>query len=222
VIALLIAAMAVACFVGAEKLERLLAPAGDAPPPALPRRLVFAGFGAFAALGLATLALPRATPAAPPPPARISPEALARRVLDRPWRVRVLDVRPMAECAAARVPGAECTPPEALPGLHLADLAPGRDLVVVAATGADVPADVLGYPGTILVLDGGFAAWRTYAVEAPPPPAATASAAELDAWRVRAAMHSAVTGVPQAPPPPAPAGDAAPVKRKAGGGGCSG
>ncbi len=221
VVALFVALMAAGCFLGAEKLERIFG--GERAPlaPLAPRRLVFAGFGALAAIGLATLALPRAT-AATPGPARIAAPELARRVLEEPWKVRGLDLRPVDACAAARVPGAECTPPDTLKGLYLADVSPARDLVVLAQGDlAELPAEVRAYRGRVLALEGGFDAWKAYALAPPPAPAAGASAAELDAWRLRAGLQAALTGV-KAPPPPPPAAGGAPVKRKAGGGGCSG
>jgi hypothetical protein len=220
VVALLVALMAMGCFVGAEKLERIFG--GEAAPQAAPRRLVFAGFAAAAAAGLATLALPAAAAHAPAP-ARLSPGALAQRVLDAPWKVRVLDVRPFASCAAARVPGAECAPPEKLKDLYLADVSPARDLVVVGEGTSDpLPAEILAYRGAVLVLEGGFAAWKAYALTPAAPPAPGAGAAELESYRARAGLAAALTGVQQAPPPPPAADGAAPVKRKAGGGGCSG
>ncbi len=222
VVALFVALMAVGCFVGAEKLERIFAKAHAPVSPLAPKRLVFATFGAFAAVGLATLALPRATAATPAAPARLSAAELARRVLEEPWKVRVLDVRPMEACAASRVPGAECAPVDQLKNLYLADVSPARDLVVVAhGDVAELPAEVRAYRGKVLALEGGFDAWKGYALTAPPPPAPGASAAELDAYRTRAGLQAALTGV-KAPPPPPPAAGGAPVKRKAGGGGCSG
>jgi len=222
VVALFVALMAVGCFVGAERLERIFA--RDAAPlsPLAPKRFVFAGMGAFAAVGLATLALPAATAATPAPAARISAAALARRVIDEPWRLRILDVRPMEACAKARVPGAECAPAATLGKLSLGDVSPAPDLVVVGEGGlAEVPAEVRAFRGEVLVLEGGFPAWSAYALATPEPPAPGASEAELEAYRLRAGIHAAVTGV-KAPPPPAPAAGAAPAKRKAGGGGCSG
>jgi rhodanese-related sulfurtransferase len=213
--------VAIGAFLVGEKVERAVtgapAAAGDAA-----RAWVFRGVGALGGVALATLAVPVGTAAVAPAAGAIGAPELARRALDEPWKVRVLDVRPVADCAAARVPGSECTPAETLKALSLGDLSPARDLVVVTATGADLPRDALAYPGRVLVLEGGFAAWKAFALDegAPPPPGA--AAAELDAWRFRAGLRAALTGVKQAPPPVPAAGGAAPAKRKAGGGGCSG
>jgi len=223
VVALFITLMAVGCFVGAEKLERIFAK--DAAPlsPLAPRRFVFAGYGAVAAIGLAALALPSSTAATPAPSGRIAAADLARRVLDEPWNVRILDVRTLDACAKARVPGTECTPVEMLKNLYLADVSPAKDLVVVADGNlAEVPAEIRSYRGKVLVLERGFEGWKDYALTAPSAPAPGAGPDELEAWRLRAGIHSAMTGLKAAPPPPMPAGGGAPVKRKAGGGGCSG
>ena len=220
VVAAALVPVALGAFLLGEKIERALsgAPAGAG---AAPRRWVFAGAGGLGLVALATLALPAGTAAVAAAPRPISAPALARRVLDAPWKVRVLDVRPLPDCASARVPGAECAPREALKGLALADVSPARDLVVVTEDGAGVPAEVTAYGGTVLVLEGGFSGWRRYALDPPTPPAPGATPAELDAYRLRAGLRAALTGVQQ-PPPAAPAPGGAAPRRKAGGGGCSG
>lgn len=221
-VALAIALVAVAAFMGAEKLEAIFGGEGRPPSPARPRRAVFATLAGLGAAGVVTLALPQGASASAAAPGRISAPELARRVVEAPWNVRVLDVRAMDACAAARVPGAECAPVDALKGLYLADVSPARDLVVVAdGDVAELPAEIRAYRGRTLVLEGGFAGWKAFALTAPPAPAPGASPAELEAWRTRAGLHAALTGV-KAPPPPPPAAGGAPVKRKAGGGGCSG
>ncbi len=63
VVAVLVVAMAIAAFLGAERIERLLGGRVAEPGPA--RKLVFATFIALAVLAVATLALPRGTAAAP-------------------------------------------------------------------------------------------------------------------------------------------------------------
>lgn len=223
VVAVAVALVAVAAFVGAERLEAVFG--GEARPasPARPRRAVFATLVGVGALGVVTLAFPRPAPAAPAGPATISAEALARRLFDEPWSVRVLDLRAKEACFAQRVVGSECAPPEALKDLALGDVAAARDLVVVGEGGlAALPPEVRAYQGRVLALEKGFAGWRDYALTPPAPLADGASAAEREAWRIRAGVAAAMTGVKQAPPPAAPAGGAAPARRKAGGGGCGG
>jgi hypothetical protein len=223
VVALFVAAMAVGCFLGAEKLERIFGKEAAPLSPLAPKRFVFAGFGAFAVVGLATLALPRATVATPVQVDRIAPPELARRVLAEPWKVRVLDVRSRESCANARVPGAECTPVATLKDLALGDVSAARDLVLVGEGDlAEVPAEARAYGGRVLVLERGFEGWREWALAPAPVPAPGAPEAEQEAWRVRSGIRAALTGVQAPPPPTAPAGGGAPVKRKAGGGGCSG
>jgi len=224
VIALAVAAMAIGAFIGGEKIERLVTrSAGDAEPGAgSKKRLVFAGMAATALVGLGLGLIPVGTAATTTTARQVTPLDLARRVLDEPWKVRVIDLRPMAECAARRVPGAECVPAAELGKLALADANPARELVLVG--GADltaVPAAAAAYPGKVAVLSGGFPAWEGFALKAPAPPAPGAAPAEYDAYRLRAGIAAAMTGVKAAPPPPMPSGDGAP-KKKSGGGGCGG
>lgn len=223
VIALAVAAMAIGAFIGGERIERLVnGAAAAAAPGGSPRRLVFAGMAAFALVGLGLGLVPSGTSATPAAPAALGPFELARRVLDEPWKVRVVDLRPMEACAQARVPGAECVPADQLGKLALADANGARDLVLVAAGDLDqVPPAAAGYPGRVQALKGGFPAWKAFALEAPPPPAPGASPQELELYRLRAGIAAAMTGVKAAPPPPMPTGDA-PAARKKGGGGCGG
>lgn len=223
VIALFVAAVAVGAFLGAEKLERLIAKDAAPASPAAPKRLVFAGLAAFAVVGAATLALPRSTAATPAGPETISPGDLARRVLDEPWNVRVLDVRPLDACAKRRVPGAECAPLDTLRNLYLADVSAARDLVVVGEGDlAQLPAEIRDYRGKAFALAGGFEGWRVYALAPAPALAPDAGPQEREEYRLRSGIRAALTGAKAPPPPPPPSAGAGPVKRKAGGGGCSG
>ncbi|HEY3352864.1 MAG TPA: YeeE/YedE thiosulfate transporter family protein [Polyangia bacterium] len=222
VVALAVAIMAMGMFLGGEQLERIFGRrAGDAAPPRAPRRFAFAAFGAVATLGLLTLARPHASRASARAGAPLTPAALARRVLEAPWTVRVVDLRGRADCAARRVPGAECVPAAELEKLGLKDDPGVRDLVLVADRDlGPLPAAAAGYPGRVLTLGGGFAAWVDYALTKPPVPGPEAGPAERDAYVLRATINAAMTGIKQAPPPPPTAGGA-PAKKKAGGG-CSG
>jgi rhodanese-related sulfurtransferase len=225
VVALAVAAMAIGAFLGAQKIESLVRRKDDLPAaPGRPAtmRAVFAGFAAFAVVGLVTVALPTGTAAKATAPERIGPMALARKVIDEPWKVRVVDVRPVADCAAGRVPGSECVPVADLKKLALADSNGARELVLVGGADLDaVPPAAAAYPGRVAILEGGFPAWQAFALQAPPPLPADASLADREAFRVRAGLAAAMTGVKAAPPPPMPTGDAAP-RKKGGGGGCGG
>jgi len=226
VLAVAVIAMAVACFIGVEKVERLLAARADplarAIPGGRPRRFVFAGFAAAALVGLAGLALPTGTQARAREAAAISPAELARRVFDAPWTVRVIDVRPLAACTEKRVPGAECVPAAELAKLGLAEASAAKDLVLVGeADLGDPPAAAAAYAGRVLLLAGGWKGWEAYALAPPAPPAPGAAPAEVEAYRLRAGIQSALTGMKAAPPPPPPTAAAGGGAKK-GGGGCSG
>jgi len=226
VVALAVSAMAIGAFLGAQKIQeivrRMVALPADTGSPST-ARLVFAGFAAFAVVGLATVAVPTGSAASQKQAGALTPLQLARRVLDEPWKVRVIDVRPMAECAASRVPGAECVPAADLAKLGLADANGARELILVGGAGATaVPAAAAAYPGRIAMLAGGFPAWASFALTAPEVPAPGAGPEALENYRLRAGIAAAMTGVKAAPPPPVPVGDPGAPKKKSGGGGCGG
>jgi len=225
VVALAVSAMAIGAFLGAQKVSDLVRSKGALPAePSSPttRRMVFAGFVAFAVVGLATMAIPTGSAASQKPVETLTPMQLARRVLDQPWKVRVLDVRPMAECAAARVPGSECVPAADLGRLGLADANGARELVIVGAPGLGaVPPAIAAYPGRVAILAGGFPAWSAFALTPPEAPAPGAAPEAVESYRLRAGIAAAMTGVKAAPPPPVPVGDGGGPKKK-GGGGCGG
>ncbi len=226
IVAVAVIAVALGGFIAAEKVEKALASRADplaiAVPGGRPRRIVFAGFAAAALVGLAGLVLPAGTQARARDVAAISPADLARRVFDEPWTVRVLDLRAAAACAERRVPGAECVPEADLPRLGLADASPAKDIVLVGEGDlARAPAAAAAYPGRVLVLSGGWKGWETYALTPPSPPSPGAATAEIAAYRLRAGVQSALTGMKAAPPPPPPtAAPAGGGMKKSGG--CSG
>ena len=77
-----------------------------------------------------------------------------------------------------------------------------RDLVLVAAEPlAALPAAAAAYRGRVYALEGGWAAWETFALAPPAPPPAGAPAADVEAYRLRAGIHAAMTGMKAAPPP---------------------
>jgi hypothetical protein len=216
-----VTAMALGCFVGAEMLEKYLTTrrTGKAPERA-PKRLAWSALGVVTVIGLATMFFPVApAESATKQAASIDSEQLARRILDEPWRLRILDIREKEFCARARIPGAECTPAGTLKELGLA-FSPGvRDLVIVAKSDlASLPGGSAAYPGRVYLFKGGFDAWKAYALEPPEPPAAGASPVELEAYRFRSAVHRSVTGSRVAPPPPTGTIKYVPKKRKKTGG----
>ncbi len=221
VVAIAVTAMAVGCFIGAEKLEKVLAaradPAARATPAGRSGRMVFAGLAASALVGLALVALPTGTQAARQARA-IAPLDLARRVLDEPWKVRVVDLRDPKACAEKRVPGSECVAPADLGKLGLSYANPARDLVLVGEGDLAAPKEALAYGGTVMVLQGGWRGWQAFALEPPRPPGPGAPFADVDLYRLRSGLQSALTGMQAAPPPPAPTATPGPPRK--GGGGC--
>ncbi|HSM92152.1 MAG TPA: YeeE/YedE thiosulfate transporter family protein [Anaeromyxobacteraceae bacterium] len=220
VLALAIALVAIGAFLLGEWVERKVAGAAAPPSPARPKRLVFGALAGAGLVAVVTLALPFGAKAGPRAAGRIAVEELARRVFERPWDQRVIDVRGAEPCGAARIPGAECVAAAEVARLGL-DLEPAsRDLVFVGAGDLpEPPPGAMAFPGRVLILAGGFEAWRGWALTAPTPPAATAPLEEQDAWRLRAGVYAAMTGVKPAAPTAPAAGGAAPARKKVGGGG---
>jgi hypothetical protein len=229
VLALGVTVMALGAFLGAERVERIFSrgrsvETGAAPAgPRRPRRLAFSVLGVLGVLAIATVLLPvKPRAAARKEVQRLTQAELGRRLLEQPWTMRVLDLRPRAACVARRIPGAECAPADTLDRLGLADNPSTRDLVLVAdGELGETPAQVLAYGGRVLKLASGFAGWQQFALTKPSLPSAGAPPAELEAYRFRAALHSAMTGM-RPPPLPAPTGGGAVAPRKKKGGGCSG
>ncbi|MCZ7585441.1 MAG: YeeE/YedE thiosulfate transporter family protein [Deltaproteobacteria bacterium] len=230
VVALAVTAMAIGLFFGAEKVEKIFrakrAVSAERPEDVRAERRTmrraFGTLGAAAAMMLTAAALPVSATTAPAKTAEpIAAHALAARLLDEPWNLRVLDVRDREACAEARVPGAECVPADDLAGLGLRYAAGARDLAIVGGEDESVPAEALAYPGKVYRLDGGFAAWKAYALTAPEIPEADAGADAREDYKLRAAIHAALTGAAAAAPPPAPAQVYVPSAPKKKAGGCS-
>jgi uncharacterized membrane protein YedE/YeeE len=225
VVALAVAAIAVGSFLFGEWVERRLGGEGAPPSPTGPKRFVFGAFAGVALVAVATLALPSGARAVQRSAGRIGVEELARRVFEAPWTVRLLDVRGAEPCAVARIPGAECVAAAELTGLGLDAEPPVRDLVIVGAGELpEPPAGAMAFPGRVLLLSGGFAAWQGWALTPPTPPAADAPTAEREGFRLQSGVYAAMTGVKQ-PAAAAPSGGGAAPKRKkagGGGGGCGG
>jgi uncharacterized membrane protein YedE/YeeE len=224
ILAAAVVAMAAACFVVAERVEKALGKNASAfargIPGGRPRSWVLGGLAAAGVAGVAGLLLPTGTQAGVRQVEGVGAAELAQRVFDAPWTVRVVDVRPVSACTAKRVPGAECAPQAELAKLGLGQADPSRTLIVVSDAGG-VPPEVEAYRGKLAVLRGGWGSWEEYALSPPRAPAPGAPAAELDAYRIRAGIQSALTGMKAAPPPPPPSAAPAGGGRK-GGGGCSG
>lgn len=217
--------MAIGCFLGAEKLETIFAPkAGKAVPVSQPsvRNRAFAAMGAVAVLGLVTVALPaRQTAVAQKPLERIGPVELAQKIVAAPQELWLLDLRDAkATPATERIPGT-VTLPEGTTAPEFARTLPATRILVAYAQG-DVPAlpeGLRAFPGEVLVLAGGFDAWKGAVLAAPQAPA-DPTPTLIAEFRMKSALNGYFTGAAAAPPPKlvvkAVATSAAPKK----GGGC--
>ncbi|MBK9374789.1 MAG: YeeE/YedE family protein [Holophagales bacterium] len=216
--------MAVGCFLGAEKLEQIFAKkAGKAAPASNPpvRNRAFAAMGSLAVLGLVTLALPARLPSeTATPPARIGAVELAQRIVASPQALWILDLRAPGAADTERIPGTMTLPEGTTAATFAATLPATRTLVAYAQ--GDVPAlpeGLRAFPGEVLVLAGGFDAWKATVLATPQPPAEPTPVLIAE-FRMKSALNGYFTGAAAAPPPKlvvkAVATSAAPKK----GGGC--
>ncbi len=222
VLALAVLGMAVGAFLLAERAERFFSNRRGLEAPAFnprARNAVLGSLGGAAALGLLlSLVGPARVPAEPPARAvrTITPEALASGLIERPWAFWVLDLRDPAACDKERIPGALCRPED--PARLVRGLPRTRTLVLYGQ--GDLP-DAGGevaraFGGEAMVLSGGF---QEFSARFSTPPDEALARSDPDAYRLRSAVRSWLTGASSAPPPPPPS---APVQRGAPrkGGGC--
>ncbi len=217
--------MAVGCFLGAEKLEQIFArKAGKAAPASNPpvRNRAFAAMGAIAVLGLVTVALPARVPAETATPlARIGAVELARKIVASPQELWILDLRDAKSAPATeRIPGT-MTLPEGTTAASFAATLPATRTLVAYAQG-DVPAlseGLRAFPGEVLVLAGGFDAWKAAVLAAPQPPAEPTPVLIAE-FRMKSALNGYFTGAAAAPPPKLVVKAVAPSAAPKKGGGC--
>ena len=218
-----VVAMAIGCFLGAEKLEALFAPKARKPVPVSQpsvRNRAFAAMGAVAALGLVTVALPKgAAPAAEKPLAKIGAVELAQKVVASPRDLWLLDLRAPKD-AAEKIPGTLALPEGSTPEAFAATLPSTRTLVVYAQGDvAALPAGLRSFSGEVLALAGGFDAWKASVLTAPEPPAEPTPALVAE-FRARSALNGYFTGAAAAPAPAPVVKAAAPAAAPRKGGGC--
>ena len=200
-----VVALAVGCFLGAEKLEQLFAKRAGrtAPVSSLPvRNRQFAALGTLAVLGLVTVALPaRKGAVADEPVSKIGAVELARKIVASPQELWILDLRAPDRAGKDRIPGTMTLPERMTPAKFAATLPATRTLVAYAQGDVtSLPDGLRAFPGEVLVLSGGFDAW-TGAVLATPQPPAEPTPALIAEFRMKSALNGYFTGAAAAPPP---------------------
>ena len=221
-----VVAMAVGCFLGAEKLETIFAPkAGKPVPPSDPslRNRQFAALGTLAVLGLvAWVAVPKALPvAAAKPFGRIDAVALAKQVVSDPQQLWIVDLRdPKSTPVPERIPGTATLPEGTTPAAYAATLPATRTLVVYAQGDvAALPPGFEAFPGEVLALAGGFDAWKASVLATPQPPVDPTPALVAE-FRMKSALNGYFTGAAAAPAPKLVVKAVAPPAAPKMGGGC--
>ncbi len=224
-VAFLVTLMAIGAFIGAEKLEKRFGGKtdGNHPETRRHRHTVFGVLGASAVAGIliALVGFPTAAEPSSPSPLRIEADVLAHRIIDEPWKVRVIDLRGESAWTKARIPSSEPVALDELEELGLQYVENGNDLVIVdRETTETLPPEIAAYKGRVFTLGGGFPAWNEYVNTAPPPLSADATDDERERYLFRSMVNELFTGQAAAAPPPRPVRNAAP-RPAAGGGGCS-
>ena len=224
VVAAGVVVLAVACFFGAEALERIFTRRNAEAQPIVARPFrnramavmlalaVIAVVPAFATRSASATAVKRAT--------AIDATTLARQLAQEPSRLQVVDMRAPEACHQHRVPAATCRKDEK--GDWPARLLPTRAVVLYGeADLRQVPAELARFPGEVLILRGGFPAFQHAILDPPVAPTET-TLANLAAYRAQSALHTHFTGQQAAPivqrAPSTSTGPAAPAAKK--GGGC--
>jgi uncharacterized membrane protein YedE/YeeE len=221
--ALVVVAIATAGFVGAEKVERVLALKREAveltPAPRPRSKLRLAGaLAAIAAVGLGVRPA-TAGPATPPEATALDPLALAESIIARAPGLMILDLRADADDAATRIPGSYPAPTHDDAKALLASAPVGATIVLVDATGAtkSVPGDWRRDVTYRYVRDG-LLGWEVRVLT----PALPGDSEEDRAWAARqgqiAAYFSgaAVQIMDVVAPPPMAAGGGQKPKKKGG------
>ena len=194
-------AMAVGAFLGAEKVEKIFARRDEAEPPRAAPRLrnaVFLGLGAVAVAALITIPLGKSEAARTPLPKTfqsVQPVALAELLVTKPGSVTLLDLRDKAQCEERTIPTAVCKPAaELTEAFVMTELQPTRTVVLFNGAAIDpLPSPLDQFAGELLVLDGGFAAFRDQLLTPPQPPANPTQDALAD-YRLRSSLHAYFTG----------------------------
>jgi len=194
VLAIGVTLMAIGMFIGGEKLEHIFTK-GNAPDraPRLNRR-VFAGLTAIAVIGLATLLVSQPEPAQSERRiATVTPVEFAQMAVEDPTGHYLVDLR-VVEDGAERIPGSLALTSDDPDAAFVADLPPARTLVVYTdGGGSPLPASVSAFEGDVLLLDGGFDAFKEAILTAPvlgddPTPQ------DFEDYKLRAALHAHFTG----------------------------
>ncbi|HSP33712.1 MAG TPA: YeeE/YedE thiosulfate transporter family protein, partial [Thermoanaerobaculia bacterium] len=98
-IAAVIAVMAIAAFIGAERVEKWVN--GIAPAP---KKLAFATLASTAAIALVAIALPVRAPAASLKPQTIAAAEVSKLLIEKPWTVQLVDTRSVDASVLAELP----------------------------------------------------------------------------------------------------------------------
>ncbi len=193
-------AMAVGAFLGAEKLERVMAKKDGVDPPTSVPRLrngVFVALGVVAVAALITIPMGKSEAARSPQTKAfgpIAPVALAELLVTTPGELTLLDLRDKAACERRTLPTAVCQPATELTDEFVAGLRPTHTVVLVSEAKLEqLPPALHQFSGRLLVVEGGFEAFRAQLLDEPEPPANPTRESLAD-YQLRSSLHAYFTG----------------------------
>ncbi|MCA9523807.1 MAG: YeeE/YedE family protein [Myxococcales bacterium] len=217
VLAAAVALFAVALFAIAEKAEGYFSRRRALEAPNTMTPVAKGALGTLIALALASTAfllVPQDSDAGRRPKVhvtRIDAAALAKRLIERPRGIMLVDLRGPEACKAKRIPLAYCFDQIAA---QIENLPSNRPLVVYGHSGTKhLPKQLSRFTGKVYRLDGGYQSWSEHVLRKPDPKLSPAD------YRLRLAVHSHFTG--QTMQRPAPVVRPTVIRRKSKkGGGC--
>lgn len=193
---------AVAMFVAAEKAEGFFSRRRSLEAPNTFTKSAKWAQGTLVALAVASTAFllvpqtsqSRAKLGPGPRLASIDASTLAKRLIEAPRAIMIVDLRADAQCAKKRIPMAYCFKQIAA---QIESLPPSRPLVVYGTNdSAKLPTQLARFGGKVYRLDGGFDAWVAGVLQKPDPKL------EPALYRERLALHSHFTGQKMQRPAP--------------------
>jgi hypothetical protein len=225
ILSLVVAVVAFALFLGADRLEGVFAVKFGMPQGIRMSGAARKTLGAVMAMGVLAVILQYSLPAgaasASGRMASITPIELGQMLVDDPRSLYVVDMREGNACK-----GAENIPTAACFGDvkdNLEFMYKGKTMVVFSEDGKkSLPDSLSKYPGRVVSLEGGYDAWKTMVIGKPEQAyQAFVNAADPDRKNMISALHSYFTGAKMEPQAPAAQPGGAIAKPKKRSGGCS-
>ena len=200
IIAIGVLFMAIGAFIGAEKIENMMAKKNDTSPPrssVQTRNKAFVVLGLLGVIALATLGYKASSSkkaVAKKEPTEINSMELAKKVITQPSSFYLIDLRDSKKCQKKTIPGAVCLPDEDPSGSFIADLPPSRKLILFSDKDiSKTPEPVANFTGEVSFLKGGFEDFEKNILSQPIPPSESTKAL-IEKYNLQYALYNHFTG----------------------------